>query len=160
MVTVTAPESAENGDTVMISTTVTEAGDTVASVMADVSALDSTQTDVALTMAADGSYSASVIISADNTAADGAKTITVTAMDAAGNSGIGTATVELANMLSYTSIIPVGQSLFHVPLDVEGLDTIGDLKAALGNSVSLATVYDTAPTNSWNERKRRCSDYR
>ena len=43
VVTVTAPESAENGDTVMISATVTEAG-TVSSVTADVSALDSTQT--------------------------------------------------------------------------------------------------------------------
>ena len=152
MVTVTAPESAENGDTVMISTTVTDAGD-ITSVMADVSALDSTQTDmVSLAMAADGSYSASVTISADNAAANGAKTITVTAMDAAGNSGMGTATVELANMLSYTSIIPVGQSLFHVPLDVEGLDTIGDLKTALGDSVSIAAVYDTTPPGLWNDK--------
>ena len=57
VVTVTAPASAEDGDTVMISATVTEAG-TVSSVTADVSALDSTQTAMlTLAMAADGSYS-------------------------------------------------------------------------------------------------------
>ena len=137
MVTVTAPESAGNGDTVMISAMVTETG-TVSSVMADVSALDSTQTAmVALAMAADGSYSASVTISDDNAAVNGAKTITVTAMDAAGNSGEGTASVMLDNKLSYTSMIPAGTSLFHVPLDVEGLDTVSDLKAMLGDAVSL-----------------------
>ena len=43
VVTVTAPASAEDGDPVMISAMVTEAG-TVSSVTADVSALDSTQT--------------------------------------------------------------------------------------------------------------------
>ena len=150
-VTVTAPESAGNGDTVMISATVTEAG-TVSSVMADVSALDSTQTAmVALAMAADGSYSASVTISDDNAAVNGAKTVTVTAMDAAGNSGMGTASVMLDNKLSFTSTIPAGTSLFHVPLDVEGLDTVGDLKTMLGDAVSLAIVYDDA-TSSWNSR--------
>ena len=150
-VAVTAPESAMNGDTVMISATVTEAG-TVASVTADVSALDSTQTAmVALTMGTDGSYSASHTISADNAAINGAKAVTVTATDAAGNAGMGTASVELANTLSYSSSIPVGTSLFHVPLDVDGLDTVGDLKTALGDAVSLAIVYDQA-TGSWNSR--------
>ena len=143
VVTVTAPESAGNGDAVMISATVTEAG-TVSSVTADVSALDSTQTAmVALTMAADGSYSASHPISDDNAAVNGAKTITVTATDAAGNSGTGTASVMLDNKLSFTSMIPAGTSLFHVPLDVEGLDTVGDLKTMIGDAVSLAIVYDT-----------------
>ena len=140
VVTVTAPASAENGDTVMISAMVTETG-TVSSVMADVSALDSTQTAmVELAMAADGSYSASVTISDDNAAVNGAKTITVTAMDAAGNSGTGTASVMLDNKLSFTSMIPAGTSLFHVPLDVEGLDTVGDLKMMLGDAVSVITV--------------------
>ena len=150
-VAVTAPESAMDGDTVMISATVTEAG-TVASVTADVSALDSTQTAmVALTMGTDGSYSASHTISTENAALNGAKTITVTATDAAGNAGMGTASVELANTLSYSSSIPVGTSLFHVPLDVDGLDSVGDLKTALGDAVTLAIVYDQA-TGSWNSR--------
>ena len=47
VVTVTAPESAEDGETVMISAMVTDAG-TVSSVTADVSALDSTQTMLTL----------------------------------------------------------------------------------------------------------------
>ena len=57
----------------------------------------------------------------------------------------------LDNKLSYTSMIPAGTSLFHVPLDVEGLDTVGDLKTMLGDAVSLAIVYDGA-TGSWNSR--------
>ena len=150
-VTVTAPESAENGDMVMISATVEDAS-AISSVMADVSMLDSTQTDpVALAMGDDGAYSASVTISDENSHANGSKTVTVTAMDAAGNSGMGTATVELANTLSYTSMIPAGISLFHVPLDVDGLDTVGDLKGRIGNGSNLAIVYDHA-TGSWNSR--------
>ena len=150
-VTVTAPESAANTDTVMISATVTDAS-AISSVMADVSMLDSTQTDpVALAMGDDGAYSASVTISAENEHANGSKTVTVTAMDAAGNSGTGDATVELKNTLSYTSMIPAGISLYHVPLDVEGLDTVADLKMELGDAVTLVIVYDHA-TNSWNSR--------
>ena len=137
-----------NGDTVMISAMVDDAGD-VASVMADVSMLDSTQTDmVALTMA-DGAYSAAVMISEDNAAMNGVQTITVTAMDAAGNSGMGSTTAELMNTLSFTSMIPAGISLFHVPLDVEGLDTVGDLETMLGNNVNLLITYDGT---SWNSR--------
>ena len=143
-----SPATVGNGDMVTISATVTGA----TSVTADVSALDDTQTDaVPLTMA-NGSYSASVTISADNAAANGAKTITVTAMDDAGNSAMSEAMVTLDNKLSYTSMIPVGQSLFHVPLDVEGLDTIGDLKTKIGNGLTDAIVHDTASGN-WLSRE-------
>ena len=141
-----SPSTVGNGDMVTISAAFTGA----TSVTADVSALDSTQTSVTLTMA-NGSYSASVTISDDNAAANGSKTITVTAMDAAGNSATSTATVTLDNKLSYTSMIPVGQSLFHVPLDVEGLDTVGDLKTKIGNDVLNAIVYDVA-SGTWDAR--------
>ena len=144
VVAVTAPASAEDGETVMISATVTDAG-TVSSVTADVSELDSTQTAMlTLAMATDGSYSASLEISDDNAAVNGAKTITVTAIDAAGNSGTGTASVMLDNMLSFTSVIPAGTSLFHVPLDVEGLDTVGNLKTMIGDAVNLVIIWNTA----------------
>ena len=150
-VTVTAPGSAANGDEVMISATVEDAS-AISSVSVDVSMLDSTQTDpVALAMGDDGAYSASVTISDDNSHANGPKTVTVTAMDAAGNSGMGTASVDLNNTLSYTSMIPAGLSLYHVPLDVDGLDTVGDLKMKLGDAVSLVIVYDRA-TGTWNSR--------
>ena len=141
-----SPSTVGNGDTVTISATVTGA----TSVTADVSALDDTKTDVTLTMA-NGSYSASVTISDDNEALNGSKTITVTAMDAVGNSAMAEAMVTLDNKLSYTSMIPAGTSLFHVPLDVDGLDTVGDLKAALGDAVGLVIVYDSA-AGSWNSR--------
>ena len=76
-----------NGESVTITATASDGtGSGIASVMADVSMLDSTQTDVALMMGADGSYSVDVTISKENTHANGSKTITVTAMDAAGNS--------------------------------------------------------------------------
>ena len=141
-----SPMTVENGG--MVTITVMATGAT--SVTADVSALDTTQTSVMLTMA-NGAYSASVTISAENEATNGSKTITVTAMDDAGNSAMATTMVTLDNKLSYTSTIPAGTSLFHVPLDVEGLDTVGNLKAALGDAVSLAIVYDSA-AGSWNSR--------
>ena len=89
-------------------------------------------------------------ISEDNAAMNGEQTITVTAMDAAGNSSDpATVTVTLLNTLSFTSMIPAGISLFHVPLDVEGLDTVGDLEAMLGNNVKLLITYDGT---TWNSR--------
>ena len=132
-----------NGDTVMISAMVDDGdGSGVDSVMADVSMLDSTQGMVTLSMGTDGSYSAAITISEDNAAMNGEQTITVTAMDAAGNSGMGSTTAELMNTLSFTSMIPAGISLFHVPLDVEGLDTVGDLEAKLGDNVNILITYD------------------
>ena len=81
---------------------------------------------------------------------NGEQTITVTAMDAAGNSSDpATVTVTLLNTLSFTSMIPAGISLFHVPLDVEGLDTVGDLETMLGNNVNLLITYDGT---TWNSR--------
>ncbi len=151
-VTVAAIEGtvANDGD-VMISAAVADAGTGVASVMADVSMLDDQQTAaVALTDAdGDGTYTGTHTISAENGAANGSHTITVTAMDNAGNSGMGSTDVELLNTLTFTSTLPQGISLFHVPLDVEGLDTVGDLEAELGDNVNLLITYDGA---SWNSR--------
>ena len=155
LITLTAPALgtiAVNGGSVTITATAGDGtGSGIASVMADVSMLDSTQTDVALMMGADGSYSVDVAISDDNAAVNGSKTITVTAMDAAGNSAMAEAMVMLDNKMSFTSMIPAGTSLFHVPLDVDGLDTVGDLKMKIGDAADLAIVYDSA-TGSWNSR--------
>ena len=154
-ITLTAPAlgtTVANGGSVTITATAGDGtGSGIASVMADVSMLDSTQTDVALMMGADGSYSVDVAISDDNAAVNGSKTITVTAMDAAGNSAMAEAMVMLDNKMSFTSMIPAGTSLFHVPLDVDGLDTVGDLKMKIGDAADLAIVYDSA-TGSWNSR--------
>ena len=144
-VTITAPAAdmtVANGESVTITATVSE----TSTVMADVSALDSTQTDVALIMGADGSYSVDVLISKENTHVNGSKTITVTAMDAAGNSSpMAEVMVMLDSMLSFTSMIPAGNTvLFHVPLDEDGLDTVGDLKTKIGDAVNLAIIWNTA----------------
>ena len=151
--TVTAsasPPTVANGEDVTISAVVT--GDAT-SVMANVSMLDiaADPAEVELTDAdADGTYTGAHTISTKNGADNGTHTITVTAMDAAGNSSDpATAMVTLQNTLSFTSTIPAGISLFHVPLDVEGLDTVGDLEAKLGDNVNLLITYDGT---SWNSR--------
>ena len=145
-----AGDTVGNGDTITITAMVTEAGSGVASVMADVSMLDTTQSMVALAMGADGSYSAEVTISEDNEAANGTHAITVMATDNAGNeSEMATAEVTLQNTLFYTSTLPAGISLYHVPLMVDGLDTVGDLETMLGESVNLLITYDGT---SWNSR--------
>ena len=141
MPTVTAsasPAMVANGEEVMISAMVSDGtgGSGLASVMANVSMLD-TEATAMVTLTdddGDGTYTGMHDISTANTAANGDHTITVTAMDNAGNSGSDTATVELRNAVSYTSMIPSGVSLFHVPLDA-GLATVGDLKAALGDNI-------------------------
>ena len=145
----------ENGETVTITATVVETGSGIKSdsVMADVSALDTTQTDpVALTMGDDGSYSATITISKDNKAANGTHAITVTAADNAGNeSEEASANVTLQNTLFYTSTLPSGISLYHVPLMVEGLNTVGDLRAKLGDSVNLLITYSNGAWNSQSD---------
>ena len=148
-----SPATAANGDTVTITATVSEAATSVKSnsVLANVSALDTTRTAPIRLTLSNNTYSGSFTISDNNQATEGMKTITVTAMDTAGNRGEGFATVMLTSILQYTSMIPAGTSLFHVPLDVEGLDTVGDLKTMLGSAASLLIVYDYT-TRSWNSR--------
>ena len=140
-----SPDTVANGDTVTISATVSGA----TSVMANVSMLDVGAASVALADDGTGTYSGMHTISADNTAANGAQLITITAMDDAGNSAAATASVTLQNSFSFTSTVPQGISLFHVPLDEEGLDTVGDLETKLGDNVNLLITYDGT---SWNSR--------
>ena len=147
--TITSPSASPavvaNGDTVTISATVSGA----TSVMANVSLLDIGAASVALADDGTGTYSGMHTISADNTAANGAQLITITAMDAAGNSTDATASVTLQNAISFTSTLPQGISLFSVPLDEEGLDTVGNLETKLGDNVNLLITYDGT---SWNSR--------
>jgi hypothetical protein len=90
------PMDAKNGDTVMISATVSEAS----TVTAAVSQLDTTQLMVDLTDDdGDGVYTGPVMISMNNTAEDGSKEITVTAADAAGNRDTNSAMVNLDNTM-------------------------------------------------------------
>ncbi len=143
-----SPATVANGDTVTISATI--AGAT--SVTANVSAVDTAATaSVNLTdFDVAGTYTGTHPISINNAAANGAHAITITATDAAGNSSSdSTATVTLQNSISFTSTLPQGISLFHVPLDEEGLDTVGDLETKLGDSVNLLITYDGT---SWNSR--------
>ena len=138
-VTVTAPAAGItviNGQEITITATVTDATDVT--VTADVSMLDSTaEADSVMLTDGTGMHT----IDMNNSNLNDEYTITVTATDAAGNVGVGMVTVMLDNTRSFTSMIPSGLSMFHVPLDVDGMDTIGDLKAALGDDVISAIPY-------------------
>ena len=83
-------------------------------------------------------------ISTENEADNGTYTITVTAMDAAGNSSVpATAMVTLQNTISFTSMLPASVSLFHMPLDDDEIDTVGDLRAALGGEDNVTLIAST-----------------
>ena len=138
-VTVTAPAAGItviNGQEITITATVTDATDVT--VTADVSMLDS-EAEADSVMLTDGTGMHTIDM--NNSNLNDEYTITVTATDAAGNVGVGMVTVMLDNTRSFTSMIPSGLSMFHVPLMVEGMDTIGDLKAALGDDVISAIPY-------------------
>ena len=149
-----SPSPARNGHPVTISATVSEAS----TVSADVSDLDTMQTEMVMLTDddGDGTYTGSFTISDDNEAENGTRTVTVTATDAAGNSGSDTGTVDLINTLDYTSVLPAGISLFHVPLDVTAIDgeeaslsMVSDLYKALGDAVNYLIAYDGTRWNSY-----------
>ena len=138
-VEVTAPAAGMtvvNGEMITITATVTDASDVT--VTADVSMLDS-EAEADSVMLTDGTGMHTIDM--NNSNLNDEYTITVMATDAAGNVGVGMVTVMLDNTRSFTSMIPSGLSMFHVPLMVEGMDTIGDLKAALGDDVISAIPY-------------------
>jgi hypothetical protein len=88
-----SPSPARNGHEVTISAAVSEA----ATVTADVSMLDTTQTEMVMLTDDDGDgvYTGPVMISMNNTAEDGSHEVTVMAVDDAGNSGTNSAMVNL-----------------------------------------------------------------
>ena len=137
-----AADTVANGDMITITAMATDALSGVDTVMANVAALDSTQTDMVELMKGDGdSYSAEITISEDNEADNDTHTITVTATDMAGNmSEMATVPVKLQNSISFTSMIPAGANLFHVPLDDPDITTVGDLRTELGDAVSSMIV--------------------
>ena len=137
-VAVTAPTAGmtvEDGDTITISATVTDATDVT--VTADVSALDSEAEADSVTLT-DGT--GTHVVDLNNSNGNGAYDITVTATDAAGNVGTATVSVMLDNTISFTSMIPTGANLFHVPLNDPDITTVGDLRAALGDAVTSLIV--------------------
>ena len=137
-----AADTVRNGDTVTITATADDGdGSGIASVMANVSMLDTTQTEPVALMMGDDGYSATITISEDNAADNGTHTITVTATDMAGNeSEMASAEVALQNSISFTSMIPTGANLFHVPLNDPDITTVGSLRMALGDAVSSLIV--------------------
>ena len=77
------------------------------------------------------------------------RTHTVTAADSSAGEATFNITLVSTTLLSYTATLPIGISLFHVPLEVEGLNTVSDLKAMLGSSANLLITYDG---RAWNSR--------
>ena len=119
--------------------------------------LDTTQTEMVMLTDddGDGTYTYSFTISEENGADNGSREVTVMATDAAGNSGTAAGSVDLINTLDYTSMIPQGISLFHVPLDVTAIDgseaslsMVSDLYKALGDAVNY--IISTEDGIIWN----------
>jgi hypothetical protein len=126
------------------------AGESGLSVRADVSALDSTQpvpvTLVEIT-AQVRTYGVSIVISENNTATNGVKSVKVTATDAAGNVAEASTTVDLRNFAEFNLSVPVSIGLIHIPLQVTKVDdkemalkTIGDLYDALGGGTNVSLI--------------------
>ena len=146
------PAMVANGGQVALRVTVTPNASMVeiATVTADVSALDSTQTDpIALDALASeaGTYAAFFTISADNMAADGAQTVSFTATDRLDNaSEAATASITLRNdvtppVLSMESAMPssaVDGTMVTISVSSEsGLTVTADASAIGGGMVTL-----------------------
>ena len=129
-----------NGAMVTITATVSDADSGIASVTADVSMLDSTQGMVELMMGDGGAYSVPVTISDVNEADNGTHAVTITATDNADNKATAEVMVTLQNSISFTSMIPTGANLFHVPLNDPDITTVGDLRTQLGDAVTSLIV--------------------
>ena len=93
-----------NGDTLPIAVNI---GEWDLDVTADVSALDTTQSDpISLLPSENGVYSAEIAISKNNIAVNGEKEILISAKDAAGNISRLSATVTLNNLRYQTELLP------------------------------------------------------
>ncbi len=150
-----APISAQNGDTVMLMVSSEEAGLTVMGT--GVQAVDTMAESDSITFmeSADtaGMYKAEFMISADNEADNGMYMISVTAMDAVGNTSAAVSiSINLQNGAEFELTVPKDISLIHIPLKVTSVDgenqmleKISDLYDALGGSdnVSLLITYNS-----------------
>ena len=93
-----------NGETLPLAVNI---GEWDLKVTADISALDTTQSHpISLLPGENGVYSAEIVISEDNIAANGVKEILITAKDAIGNVSRLTATVTLNNLRYLTELLP------------------------------------------------------
>ena len=112
------PATVENGDVITLSVKAVSSSERnpIVSVMADVSALDSMQTDMVqlgLQQGTDSTYIAVHTISMGNTNADDAVDVTFTATDQIGGEGTATASVTLANDPSVLTDITVPSDEFR-----------------------------------------------
>ncbi|MCH8295315.1 putative Ig domain-containing protein, partial [Candidatus Poribacteria bacterium] len=149
-------ERVRNGESFEISVT-TEANATVS---ADVSQIDTTQTTVPLEPV-DGMYKASVTVSEENTAEDGMKTITVTVTDAVGNAAPPIEIQILLKQLSeFTLHLSKGLNFMSFPLKDERITRLSDFANLIEQDDVLIVFYDTdkAKFSSWFEGASTFSD--
>jgi hypothetical protein len=153
VITVSEPETVQNGDMVTLTVTSEESGLTVTGT--GLQALDtlaeSDELEFMESTDTPGTYTASHMISAGNEANNGMYMISVTAVDAVENtSAVVSISVHLQNGSEFELTVPEGLSLIHIPLKVTSvngenqmLNNISDLYVALGaDDVTLLTTYD------------------
>jgi len=132
------PSTVRSGLSFVITVT-TETGATVS---ADVSTVDTTQTDaVALEETADaGVYAATIVISGDNEAETGEKTVTISVTDAAGNAVTDTLTITYQAKTDFTVSLHTGVNMIHVPVKDEGIALASDLFDRLGGEDFVSVI--------------------
>ena len=132
------PMMVMNGDvvTLVVKATSAIAGDI--SVMADLSAVDSTQTEmVSLTQQGDGgAYFYVFTISTDNTNDDGEALITITATDRIANAGTATVSVTLDNVQVTLDSVSVEPDMPYEPGDTAWIKATGSAGGAASATVN------------------------
>ena len=108
------PTRIKNGQSLML-TVKSESGLLVS---ANFSGLDATQSEsVALVETEPGTYRVSIVISEDNTADNGQKTIEIIAIDPAGNIAEALTTIELRNFAEFNLTVSEGISLYQIRIN-------------------------------------------
>ena len=131
------PMTVVNGDLVTLSVMATSTID-ITSVMADLSAVDSTQTEmVSLTQQGDGgAYFYVFTISTDNTNDDGEASITITATDRIANAGTAMVSVTLDNVQVTLDSVSVEPDMPYEPGDTAWIKATGSAGAAASATVN------------------------
>ena len=131
------PMTVMNGDLVTLSVMATSTID-ITSVMADLSAVDSTQTEmVSLTQQGDGgAYFYVFTISTDNTNDDGEASITITATDRIANAGTATVSVTLDNIQVTLDSVSVEPDMPYEPGDTAWIKATGSAGGAASATVN------------------------
>ena len=136
----------KNGDEVDIGA---DAGEDNLTIAADVSRLDTTKTEpIILHQEPDGTYKASFAISLGNSAADGIKTLPISAVDSWGNVGMASLEIELKNPAPVLDIVPPDDNFDGMILDPSKWTTDKPIGGIIRQNDELIVTTNNEPATS------------